>query len=139
MKFKEYYSYKKKFLIKTSRPKVKRGSEVILSIKSTLNNIFVGLLDSKGKLNYFKTSGSFGFKSTRDRNSKQAYETMIKDITKELLSRGCSKVFVFFVGVSRRSFRWLRYLKQGGIDVVMVKDLTRLPYNGCRLKKEPRG
>lgn len=138
MKIKEYYKYKQKFIKKSERKKVEE-SQGVLYIKTTLNNIFVGISDIKGKVKYLKSSGSLGFKSARDRRSKLAYETMIKEVTRELVEKKWKKIILIFKGLNRRSFKWVRYLNQGGIKVKLVKDGTRLPYNGCRLKKERRG
>jgi len=138
MKIKEYYNYKQKFVKKSERKKVEE-SQGIVYIKTSLNNIFVSISDLKGKVNYLKSSGSLGFKSARERRSKQAYEIILKEVTKELVEKKWFNVFILFKGLNRRSFKWLRYLNQGGIKVKLVKDVTRLPYNGCRLKKERRG
>lgn len=88
MKFKEYYFYKKNFVRKSEKSPSLQKSKGVLLVKSTLNNVFVNVLDLNGKLLSRSTSGLLGCKSTRSRVSSQAYEDLFKKVTKEIKARG---------------------------------------------------
>ena len=50
------------------------------------------------------------------------------------------QIFIFVRGLNPKFFRLFGYLDQilPQVEIALVKDLTRLPYNGCRLRKERR-
>jgi ribosomal protein S11 len=95
-------------------------------------------MTTKSKLLFLKSAGNYGFKTSRNRVSKQAFKVIFRELIKEIVSRKWSCLTIVYKGFRYKNFFLLDYLSQRGIKVNLVRNLIRLPYNGCRLKKYPR-
>jgi small subunit ribosomal protein S11 len=60
------------------------------------------------------------------------------DAAKVALDAGLKRVDVFVKGPGSGREGAIRALSQAGIEVVMIKDVTPLPHNGCRPPKKRR-
>jgi small subunit ribosomal protein S11 len=60
------------------------------------------------------------------------------DASKTAIDAGVKKVDVYVQGPGAGREGAIRSLSQSGIEVVMIKDVTPLPHNGCRPPKKRR-
>ena len=101
------------------------------------SNIFVTLLDLKGKVVICKTSGcdSFCFNKKR-KTSFQAVESVVNLLMPFLKLYGIKKMMVLFKNkASGICYRLLSYFETKGILVYRVKILLNCPHNGVRGRK----
>jgi len=78
---------------------------VIIHIKIYRNNFFVIVSDTKGKLVFSKSSGSFGFKNSLKVKSK-AFSSLLSFVVKILLNKAkVFKVFLKFDAVKKAMFK----------------------------------
>jgi small subunit ribosomal protein S11 len=60
------------------------------------------------------------------------------DAAKTAIEAGLKKVDVYVKGPGSGRESSIRSLASSGIEVVMIKDVTPLPHNGCRPPKKRR-
>lgn len=111
-----------------------RVSEGRVYISSSYNNTIITLTDSKGQVLASKSAGSVGFKGTKKATSfaaSRVAEAIINICNKIALEK--VEVFIRGIGAGRESA--IRTLVNKGLNVVLIKDVTPIPHNGCRPKK----
>ncbi|MCH9769909.1 MAG: 30S ribosomal protein S11 [Gammaproteobacteria bacterium] len=113
-------------------------SEGIAHIRSSFNNIVMGISDSKGDMLYQCSAGRVGFKGSR-KGTPYAGQLVAEDAAKYVMENFDMRriaVEVSGPGASRDSA--IRALRNTGLDVIRLTDKTRLPHNGCRPRKKRR-
>ncbi len=104
-----------------SRKKEKKSiPSGIVHIQSTFNNTIVTITDPAGNVVSWSSAGVQGFAA------KKAMEHGMRSV----------EVYVKGPGAGRESA--LRSLQAVGFNVVMIKDVTPIPHNGCRPPKRRR-
>jgi small subunit ribosomal protein S11 len=78
-----------------------------------------------------------GFKGSK-KNTPYAAQTAAADAAKKAFDAGLKRVDVYVKGPGAGRESAIRSIAQAGIDVVMIKDVTPLPHNGCRPPKKRR-
>jgi small subunit ribosomal protein S11 len=78
-----------------------------------------------------------GFKGSK-KNTPYAAQTAAADAAKKAADAGLKRVDVFVKGPGSGRESAIRAISQSGIDIVMIKDVTPLPHNGCRPPKKRR-
>jgi small subunit ribosomal protein S11 len=118
--------------------KLKRSvSKATIHVKATFNNTIVTVTDTQGNTLCWASAGSIGYKGSRkstpfaaQRAAERAGEAASKFGVKEV------EVKVKGPGSGRESA--VRALKQSGMEIKSVEDVTPLPHNGCRPRKRRR-
>lgn len=106
-------------------------------IKTTINNTFITLTDIKGKIKSMYSGGKLGYKGAK-RSTTYAAESAILKISKDCLNQGVKKIQLFFNGIGKPKKMFLKTIKNNGIKILTLNDITPIPYNGCRLPKKRR-
>ena len=106
-------------------------------INATFNNIIISLTNSTGQVVAWASAGKMGFKGSK-KNTPYAAQMASSDAAKTALDAGLKKVDVFVKGPGSGRESAIRALSNNGIEVVMIKDVTPLPHNGCRPPKKRR-
>lgn len=106
-------------------------------ISSTFNNIIITLTNKKGEVIAWASAGKMGFKGSK-KNTPYAAQMAAESVAKEGLSAGLKKVDVSVKGPGAGRDAAIRALNNAGIQVILIKDITPLPHNGCRPPKERR-
>ncbi|XOD67980.1 MAG: 30S ribosomal protein S11 [Flavobacteriales bacterium Tduv] len=106
-------------------------------ISSTSNNIIITLTNKKGEVIAWSSAGKMGFKGSK-KNTPYAAQMAAESVAKEGLSAGLKKVDVSVKGPGAGRDAAIRALNNAGIQVILIKDITPLPHNGCRPPKERR-
>lgn len=125
--------------VKKSRPKKKQPVKTgRVYIKATFNNTIILITDQTGNKLCQSSSGACGQKGSRKGTpyaASMACEAALK-LAKDLYSFERAEVYVRGPGPGRDSA--IRAVKDAGITVLMLKDITSIPHNGCRPPKERR-
>lgn len=106
-------------------------------ISATFNNIIISLTNKTGKIIAWSSAGKMGFKGSK-KNTPYAAQMAASDAAKAALDAGLKRVDVYVKGPGSGREGAIRSLSQAGIEVVMIKDVTPLPHNGCRPPKKRR-
>ncbi|OGG15084.1 30S ribosomal protein S11 [Candidatus Gottesmanbacteria bacterium RIFCSPHIGHO2_01_FULL_39_10] len=120
-------------------PKIKRTIEKgKVFITATFNNTLVTITDNKGNTLGWGSAGGVGFKGTR-KSTPFAATTAVDQIAKKLINLyGLRTVDVFIKGPGAGRDATLRALKNAGLNITMIADVTPMPHNGVRPKKKRR-
>lgn len=106
-------------------------------ISATFNNIIVSLTNKTGQVIAWSSAGKMGFRGSK-KNTPYAAQMAAADAAKVASDAGLKRVDVYVKGPGAGREGAIRSLSQNGIEVVMIKDVTPLPHNGCRPPKKRR-
>ena len=106
-------------------------------ITSSFNNIIISLTNKSGQVISWSSAGKMGFRGSK-KNTPYAAQMASADAAKVALDAGLKRVDVYVKGPGSGREGAIRSLSQSGIEVVMIKDITPLPHNGCRPPKKRR-
>jgi len=109
----------------------------IVHIKSTFNNTIVTLTDQDGNTITWASGGTVGFEGTR-KGTPYAAQLAADKVAREALRLGVKKVDVLVKGPGPGREAAIRTLQAAGLEVNQIKDVTPIPFNGCRPKKRRR-
>jgi len=107
-------------------------------ISATFNNIIISLTNKQGQVISWSSAGKMGFKGSK-KNTPYAAQMAAADCAKVAFEAGLKRVEVFVKGPGAGRESAIRGLSTSGIEIVMIKDVTPLPHNGCRPPKKRRG
>ena len=119
---------------KAARKNVANG---IVHIQSTFNNTIVTITDTGGNVVAWSTAGVQGFKGSR-KSTPFAAQMAADDAAKKAMEHGMRSVEVYVKGPGPGRESALRSLQAAGFNVVLIKDVTPIPHNGCRPPKRRR-
>lgn len=111
--------------------KVEKGN---IYIRSTFNNTLISITDELGNLIGWGTAGASGFKGAK-KSTPFAAQTAMTRLIEKIKNRGLRQVNVFVSGVGNGRDAAVRVLTNYDIEVLLIKDITPVPHNGCRPKK----
>jgi len=106
-------------------------------ISATFNNIIVSLTNKSGQLISWSSAGKMGFRGSK-KNTPYAAQMAAADAAKTATDAGLKRVDVYVKGPGSGREGAIRSLSQNGIEIVMSKDVTPMPHNGCRPPKKRR-
>jgi small subunit ribosomal protein S11 len=130
-------------LAKQTAPVTKKKKKVHVDangkafIKATFNNTIVTLTDTYGNVIAWSTSGKNGFKGSR-KSTPFAAQVAAEAAAKEAHGLGLRRVEVFIKGPGGGREAAVRSLQTAGLEVMMIRDITPIPHNGCRPPKRRR-
>ncbi|MEY2647563.1 MAG: hypothetical protein RLZZ45_882 [Bacteroidota bacterium] len=106
-------------------------------INATFNNIIISLTNKAGQVISWSSAGKMGFRGSK-KNTPYAAQMAAQDCARVALEAGLKRVDVYVKGPGAGREGAIRALANSGIEVVMIKDITPLPHNGCRPPKKRR-
>jgi small subunit ribosomal protein S11 len=109
----------------------------IVHIKITFNNTIVTVTDLKGAAIAWASTGSAGFTGGRKGTAFAAQKATTKAII-NAKEYGLQKVEIVVKGQGPGREAALRSFQNIGVRVISIKDITAIPYNGCRPPKRRR-
>ncbi len=116
------------------RKNVEKGAA---HISSTYNNTIVTITDLDGNAISWATAGGMGFKGSR-KSTAYAAQMAAEEAGKKAVDHGMKTVEVFVKGPGPGRESAIRALATVGLSVVLIKDVTPVPHNGCRPPKRRR-
>lgn len=123
---------------KILRKKIKRKfSNGIIYIRSTFNNTIVTLTNAKGNTIAWSSSGSCGFKGAR-KGTPFASKIVIDSILKRCFDFGIKQIKILVTGSGPGRESAIRSLQKINLQIILIRDMTPMPHNGCRPPKKRR-
>jgi small subunit ribosomal protein S11 len=123
--------------IRTKKKVKKNISNGVVHIHSTFNNTIVTITDSGGNVVSWSSAGVQGFKGSR-KSTPFSAQLAAEDAARKAMEHGMKTVEVYVKGPGPGRESALRALQATGFNVVMIKDVTPIPHNGCRPPKRRR-
>ncbi len=115
----------------------KKVSEGVVHIKSTFNNTIVTITDREGSVICWASAGSCGFKGTK-KGTPYAAQVAAERAAKEALNNKMKEVDILVKGPGPGRETAIRAIVGSGLKVKSIRDVTPIPHNGCRPKKQRR-
>ena len=116
------------------RKSVEKGA---VHIRSSFNNTMVTITDLQGNALSWASSGGLGFRGSR-KSTPYAAQMCAETAAKAAMEHGLKTVEVYVKGPGQGREAAIRALQSAGLEVVMIKDVTPIPHNGCRPPKRRR-
>ena len=115
----------------------KNVHEGIVHVYATFNNTIVSVSDNGGNVIGWSSAGKMGFRGSR-KSTAYAAQLVSQDACRQAMAHGlkAAEVRVKGPGVGRESA--VRAVQGLGIDVIVIRDVTPIPHNGCRPPKARR-
>ncbi len=123
--------------IRTKKREKKNILNGVVHIQSTFNNTIVTITDPAGNVVAWSSAGVQGFKGSR-KSTPFAAQLAAEDAVKKAMEHGMKNVEVYVKGPGAGRESALRSLQAAGFKIVMIKDVTPIPHNGCRPPKRRR-
>jgi small subunit ribosomal protein S11 len=123
--------------VRTKKKGKKNISNGVVHIQSTFNNTIVTITDSGGNVVSWSSAGVQGFKGSR-KSTPFSAQLAAEDAARKAMEHGMRTVEVYVKGPGPGRESALRALQAAGFNVVMIKDVTPIPHNGCRPPKRRR-
>jgi small subunit ribosomal protein S11 len=117
--------------------KFKKVTKGRIYITATFNNTLITVTDEAGNTLCWGSTGKAGFKGSR-KSTPFAATSAIENTLKTAKEYGLKEAKVFIKGPGPGRDAGLRVLRDAGIRVSMIADITPIPHNGCRPKKRRR-
>lgn len=107
------------------------------SVKCTYNNTIVSITDLGGNVLGWCSSGALGFKGAK-KATPYAASQVVANVTEKVKKYGIEELEIYVKGVGSGREASIRALASKGFNLVLIKDRTPIPHNGCRPKKPRR-
>ncbi|NLB28577.1 MAG: 30S ribosomal protein S11 [Clostridiaceae bacterium] len=116
------------------RKNIERGAA---HIHSSFNNTIVTITDPVGNVISWSSAGAQGMKGSR-KGTPFAAQLAAEQAARKAVEHGMKTVEVFVRGPGSGRESAIRALATGGLEIIMIKDVTPIPHNGCRPPKRRR-
>jgi len=122
---------------KVKKAKKRADVQGIACINASFNNTIVSITDAQGNVVAWGSPGNAGFKGSR-KSTPFAAQLAAETAAHKALDLGVRKVDVRVKGAGGGRESAVRAIKNAGIEVLTIRDVTGVPHNGCRPKKKRR-
>ena len=122
---------------RTKKKEKKHIASGVVHIQSTFNNTIVTITDQGGNVVAWSSAGVHGFKGSR-KSTPFAAQLTAEDAAKKAMEHGMRNVEVYVKGPGAGRESALRSLQAAGFNILLIKDVTPIPHNGCRPPKRRR-
>ncbi len=106
-------------------------------IHASFNNTIVTISDLEGNVISWSSAGAQGMRGSR-KSTPFAAQLASEAAAKAAIDHGMQTVEVYVKGPGSGRESAIRALAAAGLEVVMIKDVTPIPHNGCRPPKRRR-
>ena len=125
---------KPKKKVKLKRRSVPEGAA---HVQASFNNTIITISEPNGDVIAWTSAGGSGFKGAR-KATPYAAQVAAEAAVEKAKAYGLDRVHVYIKGVGSGREQAVRGLVAGGLDILSITDITPIPHNGCRKKKERR-
>jgi small subunit ribosomal protein S11 len=126
---------KKEFKKKKERRAVPHG---LVHISASFNNTQITITDADGRVICNSSAGAIGFKGSRKGTPYAAQQASLAAATAARDQFGMKSVEVRVKGPGSGRESAVRALAAAGLHIVVIRDVTPIPHNGCRPPKRRR-
>ena len=109
----------------------------VAHIQATFNNTIVTITDMSGDVLSWSSAGAQGFKGSR-KSTPFAAQVAAEKAAIKVKDMGMKKLEVHVKGPGSGRESAIRSLQATGMEIVVIRDRTPTPHNGCRPKKRRR-
>ena len=109
----------------------------IAHIQATFNNTVITITDVIGNTIAWSSSGAVGFKGSR-KSTPYAAGQAAEDVAKKAKEHGVKNLEVLVKGPGSGREAAIRSLQAVGFNIILIRDRTPIPHNGCRQPKRRR-
>ncbi len=120
--------------VKKAKRQISKGRAMV---KCSYNNTMVSISDATGGVLGWASSGMLGFKGAK-KATPYASTQVVANVSEKVRKYGIKELEVFVKGVGSGREASIRALANNGFDLILIKDVTPIPHNGCRAKKPRR-
>ncbi len=106
-------------------------------IHASFNNIIVSMTNKNGQVISWGSAGKGGFRGSK-KNTPYAAQIAASDAAKVAFDAGMRFCDVFVKGPGAGREAAIRAIDAAGIKVMVIRDMTPVPHNGCRPRKKRR-
>jgi len=106
-------------------------------VQAGFGNVIVTITDMAGDTVSWSSAGHLGFKGSR-KGTPFAAQVAAEDAGNKAMEAGMRSVEVFLKGPGAGREPAVRALAGLGMRVILMKDVTPVPHNGCRPPKRRR-
>lgn len=106
-------------------------------VTATFNNTLVNLTDQTGNSLAWSSSGAAGFKGARKATPFAAI-TAVETVAQKAKAMGMTQAEVYIKGPGPGRDASIRALRNAGLAITMIADVTPVPHNGPRAEKKRR-
>lgn len=107
-------------------------------VLSGYNNTMVTISDIEGNTLCWGSSGTNSFKGSK-KSTPFASTVVGENTAKAAVALGVREVAVFMKGVGAGKTQAVKALRNGGLIINQIVDVTPIAHNGCRPRKRRRG
>lgn len=123
-------------MMRSKQTKIMENGRIYIA--ATFNNTLITVTDTKGNTLGWGSAGNVGFKGTRKSTPFAATTAVDQVVKKVMAATGLRNVEVYLKGPGAGRDAALRALKNAGLNITMIADVTPMPHNGVRPKKKRR-
>ena len=109
----------------------------VAHVNSTFNNTMITITDAQGNTIAWSSAGAQGFKGSR-KSTPFAAQVAAEDAGKKAQEHGMRTLEVEVRGPGSGRESALRALQSIGLTITSIRDVTSVPHNGCRARKQRR-
>ena len=126
---------KKEFKKKRERRAIPHG---VVHIAASFNNTQITITDTDGRAVCWSSAGAIGFKGSRKGTPYAAQQASLAAAGVARDQYGMKSVEVRVKGPGSGRESAVRALAAAGLHIVVLRDVTPIPHNGCRPPKRRR-
>ena len=115
----------------------KNISNGVAHVNSTFNNTIITISDVQGNVISWSSAGGQGFKGSR-KSTPYAAQVAAEDAGRKAQEHGMKSLDVNVKGPGSGRESALRALQAIGFTITSIRDVTPVPHNGCRPRKQRR-
>ena len=123
---------------KGGKKKQKTAPETgVAHIRATFNNTIITISDTSGNVIAWSSAGAQGFKGSR-KSTPFAAQVAADKVAQKAKDMGMRKLEVHVKGPGSGRESAIRSLQAAGMEIIVIRDKTPIPHNGCRPRKRRR-
>ena len=115
----------------------KSVSQGVAHIHSSFNNTIVSITDPAGNAIAWASAGNMGFSGSK-KSTPFAAQMAAESAARKSMEHGMKQVEVHVRGPGAGREAAIRSLQAAGLEIVLIRDVTPIPHNGCRPPKRRR-
>lgn len=123
------------------KSKIKKQNKILTTgrvyVTATFNNTLVTVADLDGKILFWSSSGAVGFKGARKATPFAAISA-VESVAEKAKEIGMTSCEVYIKGPGPGRDASIRALRNVGVNITTIADVTPIPHNGPRPKKRRR-
>ncbi|HEY8966388.1 MAG TPA: 30S ribosomal protein S11 [Candidatus Methylacidiphilales bacterium] len=109
----------------------------VAHVLASFNNTIVSITDLSGNVIGWSSAGKCGFRGSK-KSTAYVAQVVTQDACRQAMSHGLKEVSVRVKGPGTGRESAVRALQAVGLEVSTILDVTPVPHNGCRPRKQRR-